>query len=159
MCMYSRPLPDLGTADDRTLSCIAFCTMWHVYVLRVRHLWSDASTIRQKLYLSPLVTCTLLHTLWPSVLTAGTDMLPGVIDIPCVWNTNVKIILTFMCLRRSYISYELGSHTAHFVTSHNDKKKSIKCGSFNYSVVLNAHRVTSMADTDIDTVRKNDSVL
>jgi 1-aminocyclopropane-1-carboxylate deaminase/D-cysteine desulfhydrase-like pyridoxal-dependent ACC family enzyme len=45
--------------------------------------------------------------------------------------------------------------TAHFVTSHNEQKaKAIKCGAFNFSIVLNAHRVTSMADTDIDAVRK-----
>jgi NADH dehydrogenase FAD-containing subunit len=45
--------------------------------------------------------------------------------------------------------------TAHFVTSHNEQKtKAIKCGAFNYSIVVNAHRVTSMADTDIDAVRK-----
>jgi Skp family chaperone for outer membrane proteins len=45
--------------------------------------------------------------------------------------------------------------TAHFVTSHNEQKtKPIKCGAFNYSIVVNAHRVTSMADTDIDAVRK-----
>jgi hypothetical protein len=45
--------------------------------------------------------------------------------------------------------------TAHFVTSHNEQKtKAIKWGAFNYSIVLNAHRVTSTADTDIDAVRK-----
>jgi hypothetical protein len=41
------------------------------------------------------------------------------------------------------------------VTSHNEQKiKAIKCGAFNYFIVVNAHRVTSMADTDIDAVRK-----
>jgi hypothetical protein len=41
------------------------------------------------------------------------------------------------------------------VTSHNEQKtKAIKCGAFNYSIVVNAHRVTSMADIDIDAVRK-----
>jgi hypothetical protein len=41
------------------------------------------------------------------------------------------------------------------VTSHNEQKtKAIRCGAFNYSIVLNAHRVTGMADTDIDAVRK-----
>jgi hypothetical protein len=45
--------------------------------------------------------------------------------------------------------------TAHFVTSHNEQEtKAIKCGAFNCSIVVNAHRVTSMADTDIDAVRK-----
>jgi hypothetical protein len=45
--------------------------------------------------------------------------------------------------------------TAHFVTSHNEQRtKAIKCGAFNYSIVLNAHRVTSMADINIDAVRK-----
>jgi NADH dehydrogenase FAD-containing subunit len=45
--------------------------------------------------------------------------------------------------------------TAHFVTSHNEQKtKALKCGAFNYSIVVNAHRGTSMADTDIDAVRK-----
>jgi hypothetical protein len=43
--------------------------------------------------------------------------------------------------------------TAQFVTSHNEQiTKAIKCGAFNY-IVVNAHRVTSMADTDIDAVR------
>jgi hypothetical protein len=45
--------------------------------------------------------------------------------------------------------------TAHFVTSHNEEKtKAIKCGAFNYSIVVSAHRFTSMADTDFNTVRK-----
>jgi hypothetical protein len=45
--------------------------------------------------------------------------------------------------------------TAHFVTSHNEQKtKAIKCGAFNYTIVLNAYPVTSMADTDFDAVRK-----
>jgi exonuclease III len=44
---------------------------------------------------------------------------------------------------------------AHFVTSHNEQKtKAIKCGAFNYNIVVNAHRVTSMADTYINAVRK-----
>jgi Skp family chaperone for outer membrane proteins len=43
--------------------------------------------------------------------------------------------------------------TAYFMMSHN-KKKAIKCGAFNYSIVVNAHPFTSMADTDIDAVRK-----
>jgi hypothetical protein len=34
------------------------------------------------------------------------------------------------------------------------KTKAIRCGACYYSIVLNAHRVTSMADTDIDVVRK-----
>jgi hypothetical protein len=45
--------------------------------------------------------------------------------------------------------------TAHFVTLHKEQKtKAIRCGAFNYSIVVNAHRVTSMADTDTDAVRK-----
>jgi hypothetical protein len=32
--------------------------------------------------------------------------------------------------------------------------KAIRCGACYYSIVLKAHRVTSMADTDIDAVRK-----
>jgi hypothetical protein len=35
-----------------------------------------------------------------------------------------------------------------------EKTKAIRCGPCNYSIVVNAHRVTSMADTDIDAVRK-----
>jgi hypothetical protein len=34
------------------------------------------------------------------------------------------------------------------------RKKTIRCGACYYSIVLNAHLVTSMADTDIDAVRK-----
>jgi hypothetical protein len=34
------------------------------------------------------------------------------------------------------------------------KTKANRCGACYYSIVLNAHRVTSMADTDIDAVRK-----
>jgi hypothetical protein len=34
------------------------------------------------------------------------------------------------------------------------KTKAIRCGACYYSIVLNAHRVTSKADTDIDAVRK-----
>jgi hypothetical protein len=32
--------------------------------------------------------------------------------------------------------------------------KAIRCGACYYSIALNAHRVKSMADTDIDAVRK-----
>jgi hypothetical protein len=68
-------------------------------------------------------------------------------------------VLTFICLRQSYISYELGSHTAHFVTSHNEQKiTAIKCGAFNYSIVVNAHHVTIMADTDMNKKQKLSSV-
>jgi hypothetical protein len=34
------------------------------------------------------------------------------------------------------------------------KTKAIRCGACYYSIVLNSHRVTSMADTDIDAVKK-----
>jgi hypothetical protein len=34
------------------------------------------------------------------------------------------------------------------------KIKAIRCDACYYSIVLNAHRVTSMVDTDIDAVRK-----
>jgi hypothetical protein len=34
------------------------------------------------------------------------------------------------------------------------KTKAICCGACYYSIMLNAHRVTSMADTDIDAVKK-----
>jgi hypothetical protein len=34
------------------------------------------------------------------------------------------------------------------------KTKAIRCGAYYYSIVVNAHRVTSMADIDIDAVRK-----
>jgi hypothetical protein len=34
------------------------------------------------------------------------------------------------------------------------KTKAIRCGVCYYSIVLNAHRFTSIADTDIDAVRK-----
>jgi hypothetical protein len=45
--------------------------------------------------------------------------------------------------------------TAHYVTSHNEQKtNAFKCGPFIYNIVVNAQRVTSMADTDIDAVRK-----
>jgi hypothetical protein len=41
------------------------------------------------------------------------------------------------------------------VTSHNEQETTaIKCDAFNYSIVVNAHRVTSMADINIDVVRK-----
>jgi hypothetical protein len=34
------------------------------------------------------------------------------------------------------------------------KTKANRCGACNYSIVLNAHRVTSMTDTDIDAIKK-----
>jgi hypothetical protein len=34
------------------------------------------------------------------------------------------------------------------------KTKAIRCGACYYSIMLDAHRVTSMADTDIDAVQK-----
>jgi hypothetical protein len=34
------------------------------------------------------------------------------------------------------------------------KTKAIRCGACYYSIVLSAHRVTSMADKDIDAVKK-----
>jgi hypothetical protein len=59
------------------------------------------------------------------------------------------------------ILYELGHnhHTAQYVTSRGKgrgtrKTKAIRCGVCYYSIVLNVHRVTSMADTDNDAVRK-----
>jgi hypothetical protein len=46
-------------------------------------------------------------------------------------------------------------HRTEFVMSHNEPKtKSIKCGAFNYSIVVNVHRVTSMTDINIDAIRK-----
>jgi hypothetical protein len=35
-----------------------------------------------------------------------------------------------------------------------NKTKAMRCDACYYSIVVNAHRVTSMADTDIDAVRK-----
>jgi hypothetical protein len=40
------------------------------------------------------------------------------------------------------------------VTSHSEQKQNYQVWRINYSIVLKAHRVTSMADTDIDAVRK-----
>jgi hypothetical protein len=37
------------------------------------------------------------------------------------------------------------------------KTKAIRCGACYYSIVLNAHRVTSMADTDIDAVKERNN--
>jgi hypothetical protein len=37
------------------------------------------------------------------------------------------------------------------------RTKAIRCGACYYSIVLNAHRVTSMADTDIDAVKKRNN--
>jgi hypothetical protein len=38
--------------------------------------------------------------------------------------------------------------------TYEQKTKAIKRGAFNYSIVVNAHSVTSMADTDTDAIRK-----
>jgi hypothetical protein len=38
------------------------------------------------------------------------------------------------------------------------KTKEIPCGACYYNIVLNAHRVTSMANTDIDAVKKRKDV-
>jgi hypothetical protein len=37
------------------------------------------------------------------------------------------------------------------------RTKAIRCGSCYYSIVLNAHCVTSMADTDIDAIKKRNN--
>jgi hypothetical protein len=37
------------------------------------------------------------------------------------------------------------------------RTEAIRCGACYYSIVLNAHRVTSVADTDIDAVRKRNN--
>jgi hypothetical protein len=37
------------------------------------------------------------------------------------------------------------------------RTKAIRCGACYYSIALNAHRVTSMADTDIDAVKKRNN--
>jgi hypothetical protein len=37
------------------------------------------------------------------------------------------------------------------------RTKAIRCGACYYSIVLNAHRITSMADTDIDAVKKRNN--
>jgi hypothetical protein len=59
---------------------------------------------------------------------------------------------------RPIISYDL-AHRTYTVPSSwrhtmNKKTKATKCGAFNYSIVVNAHSVTSMADINIDAVRK-----
>jgi hypothetical protein len=59
-----------------------------------------------------------------------------------------------------YFTYDLGHRTgtAYYRTFRDvtqwTKTKAIKCGAFNYSIAVNAHRVTSMSLTDIDAVRK-----
>jgi hypothetical protein len=96
---------------------------------------------------------------------------------------SVSDILTFICLRRSYISYELASRTVR-----SWRQNSVRCfsqcwpwnalrnrmccgaccgrsgrreiinairwGAWYYSIMLNACHVTSMADTGIDAVKK-----
>jgi hypothetical protein len=60
------------------------------------------------------------------------------------------------------ISYDLGHRhrTAQYVTSRcgrgrgTKETKAIRCGAFYYSIVLNVHRVTSTADTDIVAFKK-----
>jgi hypothetical protein len=59
-------------------------------------------------------------------------------------------------------AFRRGKETMNKVVGGEGKQwtKAIRCGACYYSIVLNAHRVTSMADTDIDAVRtdtrKND---
>jgi hypothetical protein len=103
---------------------------------------------------------------------------------PLKRNARHKIFLTFICLRWSYILYDLGSRTIR-----SWRQNSVRCfsqcwtcnalrnrvcggaccgrnggrdiiinairwGAWCYSIVLNACRVTSMADTGIDAVKK-----
>jgi hypothetical protein len=51
-----------------------------------------------------------------------------------------------MCYISTYVGVGRGRGTK--------KTKAIHCGACYYSIILNTHRVTSMADTDIDAVRK-----
>jgi hypothetical protein len=37
------------------------------------------------------------------------------------------------------------------------RTKAVRCGACYYSIVLNAHRVTSMVNTDIDAVKKRNN--
>jgi hypothetical protein len=48
------------------------------------------------------------------------------------------------------------AHTPYRVRDNEQKTKAIRCGACYYSIGVNAHRVKSMADTDIDAVRKQE---
>jgi hypothetical protein len=78
-----------------------------------------------------------------------------------ILSANTKVQFTFFfdmyMSYRPVIWYDCSPHIhrTEFVTSHNEKKtKAIKCGAFNYSIELNAHRLTNMADINTDAVRK-----
>jgi hypothetical protein len=51
-----------------------------------------------------------------------------------------------------YVSTCVGARVVEGVGE--QRTKAIRCGACYYSIVLKAHRVTSMADTDIDAVKK-----
>jgi len=71
-----------------TNSVSLFCTPTKIIIIFLIAQKQSTGVLQFQLYqtLSThyTVTCTLLHMIWTSVLTAGTYMLPGLIDIPCV---------------------------------------------------------------------------
>jgi hypothetical protein len=63
----------------------------------------------------------------------------------------------FRSFSKLYPSYALRKHMCGrglWEGVRKQQTKAIRCGTCYYSIVLNAHRVTSMADTHTDAVRK-----
>jgi hypothetical protein len=109
------------------------CLFWHVYVLGSAYFvwpWKSRETH------VPFVTSHRGHC-------------PLLIRVSCITWRISKLLET-------YPSYTLRKHVWERVVEGVGEQrttKAIRCGAC-YNIVLNAHRVTSMADTGIDAVRK-----
>jgi DNA-directed RNA polymerase subunit RPC12/RpoP len=105
---------------------------WHVYVLAKAYFvwpWGPYRTLR--------------------------DVTPGLLsatDTYIVYHVKHFEASRNVILHKRYISTYVGEGCGR--GRETKKTKAIRCGACSYSIVLNAHRVTSMADTDIDAVRK-----
>jgi hypothetical protein len=66
----------------------------------------------------------------------------------------IRISCINVILHTRYVSTYVGVGCGRGRGRGTKKTKAIRCGACYYSIVLNVHRFTSMADTDIDAVRK-----
>jgi hypothetical protein len=114
-----------------SLSSVFF---WHVYVLGPAYFvwpWKSSAPHRT------------IRDVTPGPLSAtDTCIVYDVTHFEASWNVS---------LHTRYVSTCVGADCGRVGKQWT---KAIRCGACYYSIVLNAHRVTSMADTDIDAVRK-----
>jgi hypothetical protein len=127
---------DVSVLCESPFSSVFMATpFWHVYVLGgVFFVWPCV----------PHVTFVTSHRgHWPLLIRVSGITWRGSKLLEASWNVTLYTRYVSTCVGTGY---GRGRGT--------NKTKAIRCGACYYSIVLNAHRVTSMADTDIDAVKK-----